>query len=232
MKKENETRLNKFLAFNLGISRRKADSLIENGEIRINDEIATIGDRVDTNDIVFVNNRKIELKKNFEYIALNKPIGYVCSRKKQGEDPTIYSLLPENLRHLKPVGRLDKNSSGLIILTDDGDFTHSMTHPSFYKIKSYIVKLDKNLEPLHRQMINDYGIKLPDGPSKLQLSRVKDDDNKLWNVQMSEGRNRQIRRTFDALGYKVVKLHRTNFGSYRLEVLNLKKGEFKKFKKT
>jgi 23S rRNA pseudouridine2605 synthase len=121
---------------------------------------------------------------------------------------------------LKTVGRLDKDSSGLILLTNDGDFAFKHTHPKFKKEKIYKVELDKPLEPLHQQMISDYGVMLDDGPSKFVIIH---DDNQ-YIVKLSEGRNRQIRRTFAALGYKVEKLHRTNFGIYQLS--GLKPGEY------
>lgn len=155
---------------------------------------------------------------------LNKPVGYVSSRKAQGEVPTLYELLPEKYQKLKTVGRLDKNSSGLILLTNDGDFAFKHTHPKFYKLKTYLVELDQTLAPLHQQEISDFGIHLEDGLSKLFLTKL-DDSRLKWQVEMSEGRNRQIRRTFAALGYKVVKLHRIEFGHYQLG--DLKTGEFK-----
>lgn len=139
-------------------------------------------------------------------------------------------IAAKNLHHLKPVGRLDKDSSGLILMTNDGDFAHSMTHPSFYKIKRYLVTIDQPLQPLHRQMINDFGVQLPDGRSQLTLERQHEGDDYRWIVEMSEGRNRQIRRTFDALGYTVKKLHRTNFGNYSLG--DLKRGEWREEKFT
>jgi pseudouridine synthase len=89
-----------------------------------------------------------------------------------------------------------------------------MTHPKFAKTKLYNVQLDHDLEPLHQQMISDYGVELEDGTSKLGLERLNDTDRKRWIVTMKEGRNRQIRRTFGSLGYTVDKLHRTNFGNY------------------
>ena len=156
------------------------------------------------------------LDQQHEYLLFHKPIGYVCSRRQQGDTPTIYSLLPETLHHLKPVGRLDKDSSGIILLTNDGDFTHQMTHPSYHKQKTYRVTLDRGLEPLHQQMISDFGVQLEDGTSKLLLTRLSDDDRRHWQIDMHEGRNRQIRRTFAALGYTVTKLHRTQFGPYAL----------------
>ncbi len=211
----NSTRLNKYLATNLGVSRREADILIERGCVSINGSIAKIGDRVLDGDVVERQGKKISTQ-SLIYLALNKPVGYVCSKKRQDETPTIYELLPAKYQSLKSVGRLDKNSSGLILLTNDGDFAFQMTHPSFVKNKTYLVSLDRDLEPLHQQMISDFGIKLPDGVSKLGLTRLSDDSRCDWQVDMSEGRNRQIRRTFDALGYKVTKLHRISFGPYSL----------------
>lgn len=208
-------RLNKYLAFHLGLSRREADDFIAAGQVMVAGETAILGARVDDGQPVTVKGKLIAPKAGYTYLAFNKPVGYVSSRKQQGDNPTLYSLLPTEFHNLKPVGRLDKDSSGLLILTDDGDFAYQMTHPKFYKVKVYDVSLGTALEPLHQQMISDYGIQLEDGPSKLSLER-KDDTRKNWTVTMHEGRNRQIRRTFAALGYAVVDLHRTNFGPYAL----------------
>ena len=216
-------RLNKFIALSLGVSRRKADELIEQGKILVNGDRAVLGRQISQSDTVLHNSQELHIQPK-KLILLHKPVGYLCSRASQGGAPTIYELLPKSLHHLKPVGRLDKDSSGLILLTNDGDFAHQMTHPSFYKMKRYLVTLDQPLQPLHRQMINDFGVQLPDGPSRLTLERQHDGDDRRWIVQMSEGRNRQIRRTFAALGYTVKKLHRTDFGSYSLG--GMKRGEF------
>ena len=216
-------RLNKFLALALGVSRRQADELIEQGTVTVNDQPAKLGQRITTTDIIRHGNKPLTAQIH-QLILLHKPVGYLCSRASQGGVPTIYELLPKSLHHLKPVGRLDKDSSGLILLTNDGDFAHQMTHPSFYKMKRYLVTLDQPLQPLHRQMINDFGLQLPDGPSRLTLERQHEGDDHRWIVQMSEGRNRQIRRTFATLGYTVTKLHRTDFGNYTLG--NIKHGEF------
>ena len=221
-------RLNKFLAERLGISRRQADDLIAKGKIKVSvggdktgTKIPILGAQIDKSDEVWYNGKIVPHSVGFSYIAMNKPVGYVCSRRRQGNTPTIYELLPNKYKKLKTVGRLDKDSSGLILLTNDGDFAFSMTHPKFIKEKVYEVELDHELEPLHRQMIADFGIDLPDGKSKLGLERMTDDANdpkfnKCWRVTMTEGRNRQIRRTFGAVGYTVVKLHRTKFGKYQL----------------
>ncbi len=221
---QNSWRLNKFVALSLGVSRRKADELIEKGKIIVDGQPARLGQQISSTNQITYDGQSLEIQPK-KLIVLHKPTGYLCSRASQGGVPTIYKLLPRHLHHLKPVGRLDKDSSGLILLTNDGDFAHTMTHPSFYKIKRYLVTIDKPLQPLHRQMINDFGVQLPDGPSQLTLERQHDGDDYRWIVQMSEGRNRQIRRTFDALGYTVKKLHRTDFGKYSLG--ELKRSEWK-----
>lgn len=219
-------RLNKYLASIMAIGRRRADILIAEGRVQVNGSRPELGSRVTPHDRITINGKTIGTDQQPPiYLALNKPVGYVCSRRQQGDMPTIYALLPQKYQHLKPVGRLDKDSSGLLLLTNDGDFAHRMTHPSFHKTKSYNVELDQPLLPLHHQMINDIGIALADGVSKLSLQRMHDGNDTAWQVSMHEGRNRQIRRTFDALGYKVIKLHRIQFGTYSLG--SLKPGDTK-----
>lgn len=210
-------RLNKFIAHATGISRREADELIRTGNVVVNGKAADLGCDVDPNDdTVTVNNQLVKLPTEHTTIMLNKPVGYVCSRNAQAKGvKTIYELLPDQYKALKTVGRLDKDSTGLILLTDDGDLAHQLTHPSFAKTKEYIVELDHALAPLHQQMISDFGINLDDGPSQLLLERLNDERTK-FNITMHEGRNRQIRRTFAALGYQVKSLHRTTFGPYTL----------------
>ncbi|QQS21485.1 rRNA pseudouridine synthase [Candidatus Saccharibacteria bacterium] len=220
-----ESRLNKYLALQLGISRREADNLINTGTVTVNGKVAELGGRVTPGDTVVV--AETILKPDavaHSYVAFNKPRGYVCSRRAQGSNETIYALLPKGFHTLKPVGRLDKDSSGLLLLTNDGDFAYQMTHPKFRKTKVYSLRLNKPLEPLHQQMIADIGISLDDGRSQLGLTRLGD-DRKEWEVTMSEGRNRQIRRTFSALGYTVTRLHRTQFGPYALG--DIKRGAWK-----
>lgn len=210
-------RLNKFIAHATGISRREADELIRAGNVVVNGKAADLGCDVDPNDdTVTVNNQLVKLPTEHTTIILNKPVGYVCSRNAQARGvKTIYELLPDQYKALKTIGRLDKDSTGLILLTDDGDLAHQLTHPSFAKTKEYIVELDHALAPLHQQMISDFGINLDDGPSQLLLERLNDERTK-FNITMHEGRNRQIRRTFAALGYQVKSLHRTTFGPYTL----------------
>ena len=135
MNEPEQQRLNKFLALHLGVSRRQADELVSKGSVTINSTPAVIGARLQSGDTVAVNGKIVDPSTAFVYLALNKPVGYVCSRRRQGDTPTIYELLPENYHSLKSVGRLDRDSSGIILLTNDGDFALHMTHPRYAKVK-------------------------------------------------------------------------------------------------
>lgn len=219
MNESDTTRVNKYLAHATGLSRREIDNAVAAGRVTINGKTAIMGAQVADADTVLFDGKHVGRNQSYTYLLLHKPVGYVCSRRRQGDTPTIYELLDEKLQPLKAVGRLDRESSGLLLLTDDGDFAHQMTHPKFHKRKVYEVELDHELTPLHQQMIDDYGVTLEDGPSQLTLERMSEAERRTWRVVMSEGRNRQIRRTFASLGYVVTKLHRTNFGPYALEDL-------------
>ncbi len=223
---DSSTRLNKYLALQLGISRREADNLIDTGAVAINGELAVMGSRATEGDEITIAGRPIAARQvAYRYVQFNKPVGYVCSRKKQGDNETIYAILPPEFHSLKPVGRLDRDSSGILLLTNDGDFAQRMTHPKYKKVKVYHIRLNRDLEPLHQQMISDFGIQLEDGRSQLTLQRRSETNRREWQVTMSEGRNRQIRRTFSALGYIVKRLHRTQFGNYSLG--DMRSGEYK-----
>jgi 23S rRNA pseudouridine2605 synthase len=221
-------RLNKFVAENTGLSRRQADELILQGKVAVaasgQPKAAVLGQQLDDGERVFVRGRELKTRLQHSTILLNKPVGYLSSRRSQGGDPTVYDLLPPPLKDLKTAGRLDKDSSGLMILSSDGDLIQQLTHPKYQKVKVYEIELNKPLEPLHQQMIADLGIDLPDGKSRLGLE--KSGEGRRWRVTMHEGRNRQIRRTFAALGYSVKRLHRTQLGPYSLG--DLKAGKFRK----
>jgi 23S rRNA pseudouridine2605 synthase len=211
-------RLNKFIASATGKSRREADVLIEAGRVKVDGRAARLGQVINQSTVITLDDKELSLPTEHTLIMLNKPIGYVSSRRAQTKNAkTLYELLPPKLHKLKTIGRLDRDSSGLILLTDDGDFAHQMTHPKFAKVKIYEISLDKPLQPLHQQMITDFGIALPDGKSRLELE--KSPNRRHWRVTMHEGRNRQIRRTFAALGYTVIRLRRTDFGDYHLDDL-------------
>jgi 23S rRNA pseudouridine2605 synthase len=205
-------RINKYVAQSSGLSRRAADKALESGRITVNGVIASTGLTISTKDIVLLDGIQL-LPKEICIIMLNKPVGYIVSRNGQGK-PTIYNLLPEKYQYLKPVGRLDKDSSGLLLLTNDGQLAQHLTHPSFNKTKCYDVILNKALKPADRLAISR-GVQLTDGISHLFLKG----NGGRWHIVMSEGRNRQIRRTFGYLGYRVISIHRTNFGLFKLGLL-------------
>lgn len=217
-------RLNRFIASSTGMSRRAADRAIAEGRVTIDGAPAAMGAQVTGHEAITLDEQLLRAPKPVQTIILNKPAGYIVSRDGQGGQ-TVYDLLPVDLDHLKPVGRLDKDSSGLLLLTNDGVLADELTHPRHQKTKVYEVRLSEPLAPLHRQMISDFGIQLDDGTSKLGLERIKEGSEYEWRVTMSEGRNRQIRRTFAALGYRVPRLHRIQFGPYVLGTL--KAGSYK-----
>lgn len=208
-------RINKFVALASGLSRRAADAAIEQGRVFVDGRPPVVGQTITGDHVVTLDGKRLHAPQTLRTIIMHKPVGVVVSRNGQGSK-TIYDLLPPELHNLKPIGRLDKDSSGLLLLTDDGALAHELTHPRFAKTKIYEIKLDKPLEPLHRQMISDHGVQLNDGPSKLQLEKLNGNPA-TWKIIMREGRNRQIRRTFAALGYTVTTLHRVQFGPYILK---------------
>jgi len=203
-------RLNQFLAKTTDLSRRNADKAISEGRVLVNSKIPTLGQGVEELDKVELDGKILPNEIKVQTILLNKPFGYVVSRDGQGSK-TVYDLIPEDLSNLKPIGRLDRNSTGLLLMTNDGHLNQKLSHPSNNKMKVYNVKLDKILKDEDKQKIEE-GVFLEDGYSRLKLLGGNDK----WQVSMSEGRNRQIRRTFDFLGYKVIKLHRVKFGDYDL----------------
>lgn len=200
------------------MSRRSADKAIELGRVKVNGKPADPGVQITASDVVELDGVRLDYVADTMTIMFHKPVGYICSRDGQGSR-TIYDVLPANFHHLNPVGRLDKDSSGLLLMTNDGRLTEELTHPKYQKTKVYEVKLNHALPSLTRQIIADHGVMLEDGRSQFQLERIVDGDDTTWRITMAEGRNRQIRRTFSALGFTVTKLHRTYFGQYALGAL-------------
>ncbi len=224
-------RINQYIARATGLSRRAADAAIAQGRVALNGRTIGVGTEVATTDNVTLDGQPITISSQTMTLMLNKPAGYVVSRAGQGSK-TVYDLLPAEYRQLKPVGRLDKDSTGLLLLTNDGNLANELAHPSHAKTKVYEVVLDRQLERDDKAKI-EAGIQLEDGishftviPSEAKESRSLQsgrDDTK-WIIKMAEGRNRQIRRTFAAAGYEVIKLHRTHFGSYQLH--DLRPGQY------
>ena len=217
-------RLNAYIAQVTGVSRRQADSLIEQGRVSVGALTASFSTQVNEDDSVRLDGKLLPPLNALKHLTviLNKPTGYVVSRNGQG-NKTIYDLLPKEMHKLKPVGRLDKDSSGLLLLTNDGQLAFDLTHPSKSKQKHYKVALDKALSAKDEEAIRA-GLKLSDGISRLSIRAVSPSRTQM-TIIMSEGRNRQIRRTFEALGYRVIKLQRFLFGPYELG--DLKSGKWR-----
>ena len=217
-------RLNKFVAQASGHSRRQADELISAGRITVNGLPARLGQSLAETDSVALDGQALS-QPMLVYLLLHKPAGYVTSRSGQGA-PTVYELLPAEYRLLNSVGRLDKDTSGLLLFSNDGDWAQSLTHPRHAKAKIYEVELDRDLSDEDRQGL-ERGVKLEDGLSRLEF--IASADPRHHTIRLRTGRNRQIRRTFSALNRGIVRLHRTEFGPYRLN--GLKSGQFKEVEK-
>lgn len=213
-------RINKYIASNTKLSRRSVDQAIAEGRVSVNDKPATFGQDINEQDKVYIDDKLIKNSPGRSTIMLHKPVGYVVSRDGQGSK-TIYNLLPKKYHLLNPVGRLDKNSSGLLLLTNNGRLAQKLTHPSFQKKKVYEVELNKALLSDDIKKLKK-GVLLDDGLSQLGLKPLSKNS---YTVIIKEGRNRQIRRSFSVLGYTVTKLHRVKFGDYTLK--NLKVGKVK-----
>lgn len=212
-------RINQYIAASSNISRRKADQLIKQDRVLVDGLKPVIGQQIKPDQRVTLDNKLLSLTTKTKLLMINKPVGYVVSKKGQGA-PTIYSLLKPSYRRLKPIGRLDKDSSGLLLMSDNGQLIHQLSHPSFNKQKVYEVTLNRAIKQQDLELLRR-GIMLDDGISKLKVIRSA---SKNITVALEEGRNRQVRRTFSALGYQVVGLNRVAFGQYKLN--NLQPGQF------
>ena len=218
-------RINQYLAQVLGISRRTADKEIASGKVTLRGVKATLGDQVAEGDKVEFKGKPVVQKTvALTTVMLNKPVGYVTSRlHDETEAPTVMDLLPPELQHLKPVGRLDKESGGLLLLTDDGDLLYRSTHPKFRTEKVYLVEFDS---PLSEREVLQWkrGLKLTDG-----IARADDivREGRHYRVTLHQGKNRQIRRMAGLSGNKVNVLTRVKMGD--AELGDLKEGKWKVF---
>ncbi len=223
------TRLNKYIASSGLCSRRKADELIESGVVVVNGKkISEPGYLVQQKDKVFVNNKLIHPVKH-EYYRFYKPAGYITTADDEKGRKTIYDLLPENLHHLKPVGRLDKDSTGLLILTNDGDLINALSHPSVKVPKIYRVTINgkitqNDIDTMYK------GIEIE--PGKIAYAEVDvleiDSNHTVMEIVLYQGLNRQIRKMFEHLGHEVISLKRTQHAILNLD--GLKRGEYKPVK--
>ncbi len=219
-------RLNKYIAASGLCSRRKADELISMGFVRINGETVTeLGVRViPGKDRVTVKGREILLDAKLVYILLNKPKDYITTAHDEKNRKTVLDLVPATHR-LFPVGRLDRNTTGALLLTNDGDLAYHLTHPSFEVEKSYRVKLDK---PISAAQLHELtrGIHLSDGKTAPGNAWIIEGTKRLEvALVIHEGKNRQVRRMFESLGFTVKRLDRFSYAG--LTTTGLKRGEWR-----
>lgn len=208
-------------------SRRHCETLIATGRVTVNGEVVTeLGTRVDPSNVeIYVDGRRIGPSQDKIYILLNKPRGYTSTRSDPHAAMTVLDLIPEIKDYVYPVGRLDVDTSGLLILTNDGDLTRLLTHPSHEVEKTYraVARGRISRESLTRL---ERGIILDDGltaPAKARLiSYNRQEDVSIVDITIHEGRNRQVRRMFDAVGYRVVELSRKRIGD--LSIADLPEG--------
>jgi len=222
-----KSRVQKFIAFSGLCSRRKAEILIDEGRVKVNGEVIKLGDSCLKTDKIEVDDKVITFDLNdLVYIVMNKSSGYVTTKSDEFERKTIYDFLEpkDNIDNLFSVGRLDKDTSGLIILTNDGHFSQSIIHPSKKISKEYIVQTNKELRKDDQKKLEE-GIYLDS--YKLKPTQIRRINENKYIVIIFEGRKRQIRRMFEELDYDVINLHRIKIGNLDLKELDLNFKEYK-----
>lgn len=219
-------RLNRYIAHSGLCSRRKADEYIEQGLVKVNGKVVTDFNLYMTEEDTLEISKEELKKEEYVYIILNKPNGYVTTSKEQFNRPCVLDIISETKR-IYPVGRLDMYSEGMLLLTNDGDFTKKITHPSTHVSKTYEVTINKeislkDLNSLRNGVdIGGYVTK----PANVVVSDIK----KIINITISEGKNRQIRKMLNNLDYQILKLKRISIGGLKLG--NLKTKEYRYLKK-
>ncbi len=222
-------RINKYIAQSGITSRRKADELVLSGRVKVNGKVVTmLGFEIRTKDKVTVDDKLIKAD-NFLYYKFYKPTGCITTKDDEKGRKTIYDYLPEELHILKPVGRLDKDSSGLLILTNDGDLIYELTHPSIKVSKVYHVKVDSKIKYEELEILAK-GIELEKGKIAYCDSMIleQNSNSTLLEITLYQGINRQIRRMFEYLGHRVINLKRIRHAT--LDVVGLKRGQYKQLK--
>ena len=225
-------RINKYLA-SCGICiRRKAEELIKSGKITINGSVVTdLSTIIKDNDIVAYNGNKVSLEQNKVYIMLNKPKCYICSLKDEKDRLTVLKLTKGVKERIFPIGRLDYNTEGLLLLTNDGDFANSIIHPSKHIEKTYEVKTkyaltNKELATIRKGVVYNGEAYLP---AKVTKSIKTDDEMYITTITITEGKNHEVRNIFASLNHKVYNLRRIKIGC--LELDDLAMGKYRKLSK-
>ncbi len=219
-------RINKYLAAAGVASRRECDKLISDGKVTVNGKLAVLGLEVGLDDEVAVNGNKVVLKKN-EYYILNKPKGYICSVSDERGRKTVMDLMPQGAGRIYPVGRLDYDSEGLIIMTTDGELAQKLTHPSHEVPKTYLVKIEGVMTETDLNPIRS-GVEIDGYVTKKCKAHVVE-TNKAYtkiHITLTEGKNREIRKMFDAIGKEVTLLKRIKIGEITLRGLD--RGAYRK----
>ena len=213
-------RLNKFIA-SCGIcSRRKADELIQSGRIKVNGEVVKdLGVKVSLEDKVELDGKTISKEEKKVYLMLNKPVGYVTTASDEKGRKNVLDLIYEDVR-VYPIGRLDMYTEGLLLLTNDGDFANKLMHPKFEIDKRYVVNTDTKVT---RQMLETLRNGVNIGDYVTREAKVEKIDEENISITIHEGKNRQVRRMCEAVGIKVLKLKRTNYGPLSLGELPVAK---------
>ena len=215
-------RINKYLATCGVASRRSADKMIQDGLVKINGRICSMGDDVNVGeDTVVVNGKVVSVVKHFDYYIMNKPKGYVCTVKDDKGRKTVIDLLPPSAKRLFPVGRLDYDTEGLLILTNDGDLTFRLTHPKNEVPKTYLVKTEKPVSDEDVQKLRS-GVYIDGVKTKkcnIRLIESTKTGSKL-HITITEGRNRQVRKMFEAVNNNVDFLKRIKIGDLTLTGLD------------
>lgn len=214
-------RLQKFLAEAGVASRRASEQIILEGRVSVNGQNVTVlGTQVDPDhDTVKLDGRPLKLKRKL-YVAMNKPKGYICSRKDDLNRRTVLDLLPAEWSNLYPVGRLDYESEGLIFLTNDGQFSLHLTHPRYGVHKKYLATVEGRLEPEHAHKIMK-GLVHEGEHLKAERARILavNNSHSLMELELAEGKNREVRRLFEVLGFTVNRLQRIQIGKIKLSTL-------------
>lgn len=227
-------RIQKFLRdAGLG-SRRHVEDLILSKKIKVNDKFAIIGQTIDLKkDKVYFENKLLKFEDKKYYMILNKPKNFVVSKKDNLNREIVYDLFPEKFHFLNYAGRLDKNTEGLLIFSNDGDFLENITHPKYMIQKEYFTIIDGVLQKDIKEKIEKGGklglIEI--SPCNINIKQIKNNQTLLY-ITINEGQNREIKRIFNSFGFQVIYLQRIRIGKLRLSDLNLKKGEFMFVKKT
>ena len=219
-------RINKYLAASGVASRRECDKLVSEGKVAVNGKTATLGLEVGVDDEVTVKGNKVVLKKN-EYYLLNKPKGYICSVSDEKGRKTVMDLMPQGVGRIYPVGRLDYDSEGLIIMTTDGELAQKLTHPSHEVPKTYLVKIESVLTEADLNPIRS-GVEIDGYVTKKCKAHIVETNRAYTKIHITitEGKNREIRKMFAAIGKEVTLLKRIKIGEITLRGLD--RGAYRK----